>query len=130
MFPFVTLKIFLHLVLFLANFKELNASWAIFLLCLIFWYVEANLRRSNDYHRYNLFLSEFLHNRSYPFTKRCVEKLNYPSHWRNRIKPINDNKFNVKSLQDNSKEYKVVLSNSNEFPSCECASRKKNMLLC
>ena len=42
---------------------------------LISRYDEANLRRSNEHHRCNLLLPKFLHNRPYPFTKRCVEKI-------------------------------------------------------
>ena len=40
------------------GFKDGNTSWAIFLLCLISRYVEANLRRSNEHRRYNLPLPE------------------------------------------------------------------------
>ena len=42
---------------------------------LISRYDEANLRRSNELRRYNLLLPKFLHNRPYPFAKRCVEKI-------------------------------------------------------
>ena len=54
------------------DFTDVNASWAIFLLCLISRQVEANIRRSTEYRRYNLLLPEFLHNRPYLFTKHCV----------------------------------------------------------
>ena len=40
------------------GFQDANTSWAIFLLCLISRYVEANLRRSNKHRRYNLPLPE------------------------------------------------------------------------
>ena len=109
----------------------MNAIWAIFLLCLISRFVEANLRRSNEYRRYNLLLSEFLHNRPYPFTKHLVEKIKLAKAiGENRIKRIADNDFTVISLQENGKEYKVVLTNNSGFPSCECAHWKKNMLPC
>ena len=49
---------------------------------------------------------------------------------KNRIKLINDNNFTVTSLQENGKEYKVVLTNNNGFSSCECADWKNNTLLC
>ena len=55
----------------------------------------------------------------------------------NRIKRIDDNNFTVASLQGNctkdykvTKEYKVVLTNNNGFPSYECADWKNNMLPC
>ena len=109
----------------------MNDSWAIFLLCLISRYVEANIRRSNEYHRYNLLLPEFLHNRPYLFTEHCVEKIELAKAiGENGIKRINDNNFDVTSLQENGKRYKVVLTNNNRFPSCECADWKKNMLHC
>ena len=82
-----------------------------------FYYVEANVRRSNKYHGYNLLLSEFLHNRTYPFTKHCVEKNELDK----AIEENNDNDFTVNSLQNNGKEYRVVLKIDNGFPSCECA---------
>ena len=44
------------------------------------------------------------------------------------IKRLND--FTVKSLQENGKEYKVLPTNDNGFPSCECVDGKKNMLPC
>ena len=109
----------------------MNASWAIFLLCFISRHVEANIRRSNEYRRYNLLLPEFLHNRPYLFTKHCVEKIELAKAiGENRIKRINDNNFTVTSLQENGKWYKVVLTNSNRFLSCERADWKNNMLPC
>ena len=109
----------------------MNASWAIFLLCLISRQVEANIRRSTEYRRYNLLLPEFLHNRLYLFTKHCVGKIELAKAiGENRIKRINDNNFAVTSLQENGKRYKVVLTNNNGFPSCECADWKNNMLPC
>ena len=109
----------------------MNASWAIFLLCLISRQVEANIRRSTEYRRYNLLLPEFLHNRPYLFTKHCVGKIELAKAiGENRIKRINDNNFTVTSLQENGKRYKVVLTNNNGFPSCECADWKNNMSPC
>ena len=76
-------------------------------------------------------LPEFLHNRPYPFTKYCIEKIELAKAiGENRIKCINDNDFTVKRVQGNGKEYKVVLTNNNGFPSCECADWKKNILPC
>ena len=99
----------------------MNASWAIYLLCLISRYVEANIKGLNEFCRYNLLLPVFLHNRLYPFTKHCVEKIELvKAIGENRIKRINNNDFTVTSLQENGKEYKIVLTNNNGFPSCEC----------
>ena len=82
----------------------MNTSWAIFLLCLIFRYIEANLRRSNEYPRCNLLLPELLCNRTYPFTKHCVKKIELAKTiGENRIKRIDDNDFTVTSFQGNGK---------------------------
>ena len=109
----------------------MNASWAIFLLCLISRYVEANIRRSTEYRRYNLLLPEVLHDWPYLFTKHCVENIELTKAiGENRSKRINDNNFTVTSLQENGKRHKVVLTNNSGFPSCECADWKNNMLLC
>ena len=110
----------------------MNASWAIFILCLISRYVEANLRRSNEYHRYYLLLLEYLHNRPYRFTKHFAKKVELAKAiGENRVTNINDNDFTVTSLQKiGTKEYKVtkerkaVLTNNNRFLSCECADCK------
>ena len=53
----------------------------------------------------------------------------------NRVNRIDDNEFTVASLNGTkeykvTKDYKVVLTNNNRFPSCECADWKKNMLHC
>ena len=83
-------------------------------------------------------LPEFLHDRPDPFIKHCVEKIGLAKFiGGNRIKCIDDIDFTVTSLQENgtkeytvTKEYKVVLTNNNAFPSSECANWKKNMLPC
>ena len=53
----------------------------------------------------------------------------------NRVNRIDDNEFTVASLNGTkeykvTKDYKVVLTNNNRFPSCECADWKNNMLPC
>ena len=59
----------------------------------------ANVRRSNEYRRYNLLLPEFLHNRLYPFTKHCAEKIELAKAiGEHTIKLLNDDGFTVKSI--------------------------------
>ena len=101
----------------------MNASWATFLLCLISRYIEryifqANIRRSNEYRKYDLLLPEFLHNRPYLFTKYCVEKIELAkSIGENRIKRIMIITLLLQVLRKKANGTKLY----NGFPSCECA---------
>lgn len=68
-----------------------------------------------------------MRNRPYLFTKHCIEK-NRPAKFigEEQIRQMNGNEFYFRSLQNNSQDYKVMISNDKEFPACGCEVWKKN----
>ena len=96
-------------------------------------YVEANVRRTSEYRRYNSSLPTWLHNKPSAFTKHCIEKLGLAKEIRveniSYIETVAESYFRVRNL---SKIYKVSFGSTNDSgtPSCECEDWKKTLLPC
>ena len=98
-----------------------------------FRYVEANIRRSSEYRKYNTDLPKWLHNKPKYFTKHCIEKINLAKDIKqeivNYVENIEGQYFLVKTLSI-GKCYNVNLGNENIFPRCECDAWKRSLLPC
>ena len=99
-----------------------------------FRYVEANIRRSSEYRKYNTDLPKWLHNKPKYFTKHCIEKINLAKDIKQEnvkyVESIEEQYFLVKTLSI-GKCYKVnLLGNGNTFPRCECDAWEISLLPC
>ena len=96
--------------------------------------MEANLRRSSDYQKYNANLPSWFHNKPPTFTKHCIEKLGLakqiPASNISFVEEVNSTYFIVRS-SDNNKGYKVFLTRDDSpYPHCECPAWKRSFLPC
>ena len=98
-----------------------------------FRYVEANIRRSSEYRKYNTDLPKWLHNKPKYFTKHCIEKINLAKDIKQEnVKYVEstDGQCLLVKTSTIGKCYKVNLGNENTFPRCECDAWKRLLLPC
>ena len=97
-----------------------------------FRYVEANIRRSSEYRKYNTDLPKWLRNKPKYFTKHCIEKINLAKDIKQEnVKYVESiGLYFLVKTSTIRKYYKANLGNESTFPRCECDAWKRSLLHC
>ena len=95
-----------------------------------FRYVEANVRRSSLYRKYNEILPQWLSNKPKKFVDHCIEKIGLAKCIPlQNISKVDENTYLVQTSK-NSPTYNVRLLNNSKLPFCECEAWRNTMLPC
>ena len=95
-----------------------------------FRYVEANVRRSSLYRKYNEILPQWFSNKPKKFVDHCIEKIGLAKCIPlQNISKVDENTYLVQTSK-NSPTYNVRLLNNSKLPFCECEAWRNTLLPC
>ena len=95
-----------------------------------FRYVEANVRRSSLYRKYNEILPQWLSNKPKKFVDHCIEKIGLAKCIPlQNISNVDENTY-LAQKSKNPPTYNVRLLNNSKLPFCECEAWRNTMLPC